>query len=152
MARLPTCLLLACGLFIAPLLSGCGGGSDGSVVKVSVTSSKVKLEDTDAVEVIFIPQGTPPAGAPTNATVNGSIKDQPIPAGRGEIPGVLPGKYNLTVRITPYAGQAAPERVNAINELNKALEAGNSTRTYEVVAGQEQTITIDLDSNTVTKK
>lgn len=133
-------------LFVATLFCGCGGAPAGSTVKVTVASSKIKLEDTDSIEVIFTPEGTAKA-----ATAIGSAKDQPLTAGRPDAPGVLPGKYQLGVRITPYAGMAPPERVQAISSLNDALSGSAASRTYEVTADKEQSITIDLDANTVTK-
>lgn len=133
-------------LFVATLFCGCGGAPAGSTVKVTVTSSKIKLDDTDSLEVIFTPEGT---GTP--ATAIGNAKDQPLTAARGEMSGVLPGKYQLGVRVTPYAGMAPPDRVQSIERLNEVLAGSAASRTYEVTADKEQSITIDLDSNTVTK-
>lgn len=146
MIRLPGSILFT-GLLVASLLCGCDSAPTGSAVKVTVASQKLKLEETDSVEVIFTPQGT---GTP--ATANGSVKDQPLAAGRGETPGVLPGKYTLSVRITPYAGMATPQRVDAITESLKQFEPNKSTLTYEVTSEKEQAITVDLDANAVKKQ
>jgi len=148
MTRLQFCFL-ACGLVAASLLSGCGGPPAGSTVKVSVASTQVKLDDTDSLEIVFNP-----ADKGTAATGSGSAKDQPLTVarvGEGAV-GVLPGRYTVTVRITPYAGMAPPERVAMITEFNKTLDSGAANRTVEVTADKEQSFTIDLDSNTVTKK
>ena len=148
MPRLQFCFF-ACGLIVASVLSGCGGPPAGSTVKVSVASTKVKLDDTDSLEIVFNPmdKGTP-------ATGSGSVKDLPLPVSRvGEgAAGVLPGKYSVTVRITPYAGMAPPDRVAAITAFNANLDSTAANRMVEVTADKEQSFTIDLDSDTVTKK
>jgi hypothetical protein len=144
--RLLSLGLLILGLVAVPLV-GCGGAAAGNAVEVTVSSTKMKLEDTDSIEVVFTPEGQADP-----ATATGSAKDQPLKAGRSDAPGVVPGKYKLIVRITPYAGMAPQQRVEAIKEFNKQFEATTSKLSYEVTADANQSIVIDLDANTVTKK
>lgn len=144
MLRSSFCVLA--GFSVAILLVGCDSSTPGVSVKVSVASQKVKLEDTDNIEVVFTPEGK---GEPAGAA--GSFKTQPLTATRGTAPGVVPGKYKLTVKVTPYAGMA-PQRDQVMAEFNKRFDATNSKLNYEVTADKEQAVSIDLDANTVTKK
>lgn len=145
MTRLRFCTLIV-GLIGCLALAGCGGPT-GSNVSVTVVSPKMKLEETDNIAVTFTPDGS---GEPATAT--GSFKELPLVASRSNKPGVIPGKYKLTVVITPYAGMAKADRVQYIKDFNKGFDASASKLTYEVTADPNQSITIDLGANTVTKK
>jgi len=125
---------------------GCGGPPAASAVKVTVVSSKVKLEDTDSINVSFEPDGS---GA--TAAASGSAKDQPLMAKGSNSTGVMPGKYKLAVKISPYQGQA-PERVRAMGEFSQQFAVATTPLKCEITAEPEQAITIDLDAKTVTKK
>jgi len=134
-------------MFCATLLTGCGDGVSRSTVKVTVNSTKVKLEDTDAIAVVFTPDGSG-----ETALASGEARKQPLTANPSakEAKGVTPGKYKLTVQVTPYAGMAQPAHEAAVKELSSRFDANNSKLTCEVASGKEQTLTIDLDAGTVT--
>jgi hypothetical protein len=146
MIRLPVCLAVV-ALFGLTALTGCGDGVSRSVVKVTGASTKVKLDPTDAVSVGFTPEG-----AGETALAGGEARVQPftVKSSAKDATGVAPGKYKLTVSITPYAGMAQPAHEQEVKELSSQYNAANSKLTYEVVAGKEQSITIDLDAGTVT--
>lgn len=144
MVRLSVSLIALLGLVA---FVGCGDGVTRSEVKVNITSSKVKLEETDSISVGFTPEGEGEI-----AMASGSARELPLtanPSGK-EAQGVAPGKYKLTVAITPYAGMSQPGHDQAVQELSNRFDATNSKLTYEVAAGKQQTITIDLDAGTVT--
>jgi hypothetical protein len=148
MIRLPACLAVV-ALLCLTVLTGCGDGVSRSVVKVNVTSTKVKLDDTDSISVGFTPEA---AGGET-AVAGGEARKLPllVKASAKDATGVAPGKYKLTVSISPYAGMANanPAHAPELKALSDQFDAKNSKLTYEVVAGKEQTITIDLDTGTV---
>jgi len=125
---------------------GCGGPPAASKVKVTVASSKVKIEDTDSINIGFIPDGSGAAAAAI-----GSFKDQPLTANGSNSIGVMPGKYKLSVTIRPYQGMA-PERVQAMKAFSAQFDVATTPLTCEITADPEQAIAIDLDAKTVTKK
>jgi hypothetical protein len=146
MTRLAVCCAIAASMFGVIVLSGCGDGVSRSSVKVTVTSSKVKLEDVDSISIGFVADGG------ENALASGNPNKQPLTARpqAGEATGVKPGKYKITVQITPYPGMATPEHAQQLQQLSSQYDATNTKLTHEVVAGKEQSITIDLDAGTVT--
>jgi hypothetical protein len=148
MFRMPVCHALVALLLGVIALTGCGDGVSRSAVKVTVTTSKAKLDDTDSITVVFVAEGS----GGENALANGNPNKQPLTAKpqAGEGTGVKPGKYKLTVQLTPYAGMGTPEHHQQLQQISSQYDPTNSKLTYEVVAGKEQTITIDLDAGTVT--
>jgi hypothetical protein len=138
--------LLLPGLLAFSLLIGCGGTPAGSDVQVRVTSTAVPLDETDSIEVVFVPEGEG-----QSATASGSAREQPLKAFRTDAAGVAPGRYKVVVRVTPYAGMAPPQRVAATEQLNKQFEHATTPLRYEVTADKEQAITINLDDQSVTK-
>lgn len=145
MIRLPVRFFVVA--LIGFVLTGCGDGVSRSVVKVSVSSSKVKFDDTDSISVAFTPEGTGDI-----ASASGNPNKQPFTVGTSskEVQGIAPGKYKVTVAITPYAGMSQPAHDQAVRELSARYSTENSKLTHEVVAGKEQSITIDLDAGTLT--
>jgi hypothetical protein len=87
MIRLPLSLVVA-SLFGVSLLTGCNDGVARSAVKVNVTSSKVKLEETDSISIGFTPNGSGEL-----ASASGNPKSMPFTATSSakDAPGVAPG-------------------------------------------------------------
>lgn len=149
MTRLAFCCVIAASMFGLTVLTGCGDGVSRSSVKVTVTSSKVKLEDADSISIGFIAEG---GEGGENALASGNPNKQPLTARpqAGESTGVKPGKYKITVQITPYPGMATPQHSQQLQEISSQYDGTNTKLTHEVVAGKEQSLTIDLDAGTVT--
>ena len=148
MTRLTACCAIAASMFGVIVLTGCGDGVSRSAVKVTVTSSKVKLEDTDSISVGFVADG---AGG-ENALASGNPHKQPLTARpqASEGTGVKPGKYKVTVQVTPYPGLSQAEHQQELQQISSQYDPTNSKLMYEVVGGKEQSVTIDLDAGTVT--
>jgi hypothetical protein len=64
---------------------------------------------------------------------------------------VLPGKYTLTVFVTPYSNQAG-NRAMAIKEFNDAHSKAPTKLTCEVTSDPDQSFTVDIAKGKVTKK
>jgi len=135
--------------------AGCGPGKGTPVSGKVVLPGKMTFEKDDSVEIVFIPEDAKKRGATVFATASGKSSDVSFTnLNTAETTGVLPGKYKVTVKVTPYAGApGSNERKRAFDDaINKQYDAIVSKLTYEVAAGSEpQTITIDLGKGTVTK-
>jgi hypothetical protein len=130
------------------LLTGCGPGKGTPVSGKLILPPGVKTESNDSIEVVFSPEDAKMRGA--TAKVNSS--DLTFTVDSAETKGVLPGKYKVTVKITPYMGQqGSDKRAMALEPMNKNFDLKNSKLTYEVTAGTEHKITIDLTKGTITK-
>src|SRR5262245_45785423 len=137
-----------CGLvlvFVSFSLSGCGGDGKVAGAKLKVSVHSTKLKETDAISVTFNPDG-----GGELASANGTMKSQPFECLRaGNAPGALPGKYKLSVNVTPYAGMDPPARQQEIANFSKQFTPANTKLSYEVTSDKEQSIDIDLDAQTV---
>ena len=142
--------LFAVGLLAAVALVGCGG-SKGQTLQVTVVPpSTMKLEDTDEIAVAFVPAD----GSGQSAAGGGNFKSQPFAVTRTApgTTGVVPGKYKITVKITAYAGMGKADRAQKLEDFSKAYNADASKLVYEVTADPNQSIAINLENSTVTKK
>jgi hypothetical protein len=133
-------------MLAAIVLAGCGDGVSRSSVKVTVTTSKTKLENSDSISVSFVADG---AGG-ENAIASGNPDKQPLTARptAGEATGVKPGKYKVAVQINPYPGQT-PEHQQQLQQISAQYDPTKTTLTYDVVAGKDQSLTIDLDAGKI---
>lgn len=125
------------------LLSGCGGSSKGVTVSGKlVLPAKVKVVETDSINVTFVPEDAA-TGKSAAATVN--AKDLTF---TGE---VLPGKYKVGVTVTPYAGMKDAEaRAKELTQQLGAFASNTTSLRYEVTSSSGQTITVDLTKPAVT--
>jgi len=147
--RIRSLALLATGL-VTVALAGCGGAAKGNNVKATVVPpSTMKLEDTDEIAIAFVP-----TDGSASAAGSGNFKSQPIAITRTApgTTGVVPGKYKITVKITPYAGMGKSDRTQKLEDFSKAYNAEATKLTYEVTGEPEQSISINLENSTVTKK
>ena len=147
LARLSTLrAVVAVGLF---LTTGCDRGKGTPVSGKLVFPNDVKLETDDQVSITFVPED----GSKRAATAIVTAADLTFVANSGDTQGVPPGKYKITAQITAYAGApGSAKRSQVFNDtLNKAYSATASKLTYEVTAGTDHNLTIDLVKGTVTK-
>ncbi len=131
-------------------VAGCGGGKLVKVKGKLVLPPKVQLEEKDSLQVSFtsIAAGDKPLNTAANVdhsaltfTING-------PEGKG----VPPGKYQVDVTCTPYAGEPkAMERKKTLDALFAPFNGGKSQLTVELSGDAEQTVTVDLEKKNVGK-
>ncbi len=144
------CLTVA-ALALFVFSAGCGGPGKGTPLSGKVVLPKdLKLQKEDSVSITFVPDGGDTTRA---ATAKLNAEDMTFTANTSETTGVLPGKYKITVSITPYPGTSGSEtRVRQFNDgINKQFNDAQTKLSYEVTAGGPNTITIDLAKGTVTK-
>jgi len=148
-SRLHRPLLALFGLTLL-LAVGCGVGKGTPTSGKLVLPQGVQLAETDSVEVTFFPDD-PKVKRGATATVKTS--DLSFTANTSETTGVLPGKYKIAVRITPYMGSPGTDkRVKALEPLNQKFEREKTPLTFDVPAGNDTVnLTIDLAKGTVTK-
>jgi hypothetical protein len=132
---LPVCFALLC-------TTGCSEKKVSLSGKLVLPAS-VKLDATDTVNIVFIPEGengVSASGAWNAADRTFTVKD------------AVPGKYKITVRGTPYMGEkGADKRMTVFDSINKANDAANTKLRYEITAEPQQSLTVDVDKGTVTK-
>jgi len=105
-----------------------------------VLPAKLKISEKDSVTVAFTPEGTAGkagVGVFSNSEQAFTVKD------------ISPGKYKLTVSITPYPDEK--KRAPLLEPINVKYDAKSSPLKYEVTAEPNQSITVDLDKGTVSK-
>jgi hypothetical protein len=123
------------------VLAGCSKGV--TVSGTTVFPSDLKLEKTDAVEIIFVPE-TKGALVP----VVSFIPDDKTLVARQ----VLPGKYKIAVKITPYMGlPESAKRVKEFEGFNKTFDRSTTKLAYEATSDGNQSIVLDLAKGKVTK-
>jgi len=126
------------------LALGCGG--DSKPVRVTgklVLPDKVKVAETDSINIVFAPEGEA-KGTGGSATVN--PKDLTF---SGEVP---PGKYKVGVTITPYAGMKDTEaRTKQLQQQIGAFNTGATPLRYEVTSDSGQSFTVDLSKPAISK-
>jgi hypothetical protein len=129
--------------------TGCGPSKGSPVTGKVVLPAAFKLADEDQVEVSFLPDDPK---VKRGATAMAKPPGLTFTANTSETTGVLPGKYKIAVKVTPYMGSpGSQERKQKFDDaINKHYESYNTKLTYEVTAGA-QSITIDLTKGTVTK-
>jgi hypothetical protein len=133
------------GLFA---LSGCGGQAV-SVKGTLVLPPKLTLLETDQVAISFQPADSKEGGGGTGVY---TPADKSFIVKSADGKGLPPGKYEVSVRITPYPGSADSEKRAALfSELNTKYASGAGL-TYDVTDEATQNIVIDLDKGTITKK
>jgi hypothetical protein len=140
-------ILLGIGLFLLP---GCGPGKGTPVSGTVVLPPTVKLVENDSVDITFAPAD------PSNkrsAKANFKTSDLSFTANSVETTGILPGKYKVIVKITPYQGMPGnEERTRALDTLiNKKFDQAASPLSIEIPAGSAVSITLDLAKGTATK-
>ncbi len=151
MTPLPRRLLTVAALAIFVLSTGCGGPGKGIPVSGKLVLPKnLKLQKDDSVSIMFVPDG---GDVTRSASGKFNADDLTFVADTSETTGVLPGKYKITITITPYQGTPGSEaRVRQINDgINKQFDETMTKLSYEVTSGGPNNITIDLEKKTVTK-
>jgi hypothetical protein len=141
-------LLLVFGIVLL-LASGCGPGQGTTVTGKLVLPKDAVLESDDYVQISFLPEGAggKSASGPVNAT------DLSFTINSAESQGVRPGKYKVSLQITPYQGKpTSVKRTQHFNDgINKQFSATTTRLSYEVTAGADNNITVDLVKGTVSK-
>ncbi len=139
-------LRVATLLVFFPLLGTIVGCSSKRAVPISgtlVLPAGVKVVDNDTINVGFVAQqqgdeGSAASASPTDLTFKAKQ--------------TVPGKYKVTVSITPYPGEKNSEaRAAQFEALNKKYAPASTPLNYEVTSDPDQSITIDLGAGTVTK-
>ena len=140
---------LASAAVVLLLLSSAGcGPSRATITGTLVLPPNVQLNDSDSVAILFHPEE---AGAML-ATAAVKNADRTFTVKTNDGYNVPPGKYKVTVKITPYdSGDTARKDMfqNAINNIYGNESAGKLP--YEVTSDSKQTITIDLAQGKITK-
>jgi hypothetical protein len=135
---------VALGLLV---LTGCGGKgvpAQGTLV----LPPALKLQDTDTVEIKFVPEN--PGGK--DATGKFSVADNSFVATSNGGKGVEPGHYKIAVHILPYPGNPdSATRAALLATLNNAYDLSHTRLTCDVTTDPSQSFTIDLARGTVTK-
>jgi hypothetical protein len=132
-------LVAALGLLVLP---GCGK-SPVEVKGTLVLPSDLKLADEDKISIAFTPETK--GDKPGSANLSGSE--------RSFTAKLVPGKYKVSVQISPYPGSpGSEERNSAVSALNFANSPDKTPLTYEVTGDPGQNIEVDVGKKTVTKK
>jgi hypothetical protein len=141
--------LLALFGLVLLLSTGCGPGKGAPVSGKVILGPAFKVADEDSVEVSFIPDDPK---VKRGATAIAKPPGLTFTANTTETTGVLPGKYKIAVKVTPYMGSpGSGDRKQLFDDkINKQFGALDTKMTYEVTAGT-QSVTIDLTKGTVTK-
>jgi len=123
--------------------AGCSGAKPVTVQGKIILPKTVKLVETDNVEVRFIPEGAKAKAA----TAIMKTSDMTFTT-----PDILPGKYKVFVKITPYAGMPGNDkRARDLQPLNHENDEDASKLSVEVGSEPTQSITIDLAAKSVKK-
>jgi hypothetical protein len=132
----PHSLLLVAGT--ALLLFGCGGGKGGGTIegKVVRNGTPITVAETDILNLSFLGADSKAFGGVVNKDGTFVVNDIP------------PGHYKL--RLTLTAGSNDPASMAKSEKEGKQYNAVNNKLEYEV--GGSETITIDIENGTVTKK
>jgi len=130
-------------VFLVALTAGCSEKSSTINGKL-VLPAGVKLEQQDSVVVSFVPD--PPAEGKNGATAPVNAADLTFAA-----KGVAPGKYKVSVIVTPYPGPDSAKRTQALQPITDRFNAQNTKLRYDVTSDSQQSITIDLAKDKVDK-
>jgi hypothetical protein len=142
----PRLLLVVTALCLLPL-AGCGTKGYTVTGKV-VLPANVKMAADDSVTILFAPEDPKGTSAPAEFTPSDNTFVAKGPEGKG----LPPGKYKVSVQITPYPGKPeSAQRATQLSGINSAYDLANTKMTYEVTKDSSQSITIDLTKGTVTK-
>jgi hypothetical protein len=145
----PALILPAVGLALLAL-SGCGP-SRATVKGTVVFPNDLQLKNDDDVQISFTPEDNKSEGATSGYGVYNPA-DKTFVIKTADQKGLPPGKYRVGVQLTAYPGHEDTDQRQAYLDAFNANHSGGSGKlTYEVRGGT-QDITIDLGSNTITKK
>jgi hypothetical protein len=140
---LPLRSLLVAACLALLLVTGCSERTvtvDGKVV----LPPAIKLAKDDAVSITFLPE----APGKKAVTANFSTTDSTFVAN-----GLTTGKHKITAKFDPYPGLPdSAKRLAAFEGINKKFDQTNSPLNYEVSNEAKQSITIEFDKGTVTKR
>jgi hypothetical protein len=136
--------LVCAGCLGLLVLAGCSGGaSPVHVTGKLVLPSGLKVLENDAVQVAFVPEDG--GGKTGNAKVNNS--DLTF-----ESKNTVPGKYKVTLKITPSPGTKDSElRKQTFQQINTTFDVNRTKMTADVSADAEQTLTLDFVKGTAGK-
>ncbi|QJW92596.1 hypothetical protein [Frigoriglobus tundricola] len=142
--------------FVASLLAaaGCSPPPKGTPVSGTVTLPKgASFDKDDNVEITFRPDGDAKSAVGSVITTEKSSSVTFTAKTAGITTGVLPGKYRIGVKITPYAGMPGnKDRKRGFDEgLNQKYKVEKSPLTCEVTADAPNDFTIDLEKGNVKK-
>jgi hypothetical protein len=138
---LPRYASIVCAGFSLVLLAGCPS-SGSTLTGTVVLPSSIKLGANDSVTVSLQPEEK----GKTGATAPVSASDMSFKAAD-----VAPGKYKIAVNITPYPDSTEKTK-KAVEPINEKYSNEKTSLRYEVTSDRNQSIAIDLDKGTVTKK
>jgi hypothetical protein len=122
-------------------LAGCSERT-ASVSGKLLLPSQVKLDENDAVSIVFNPEkdtGLAPNGIFSTTDNTFVAKDVP------------PGKYKISLRITAYPGKNADKHNALLNKYINDPYGREATKLHcEITADSNQSVTIDAIKGTVT--
>jgi hypothetical protein len=148
-----SCLFLAlCGAVLLSL-TGCSPPKGTLVSGTLILPKGASFEKDDSVEITFRPEGDAKSAIGSAIATEKSSSVTFTAKTAGIATGVLPGKYKIGVKITPYLGMPnSRDRKRIFDEgLNKKYEVSKSPLTCEVTGDSQNEFTIDLDKGTVKK-
>jgi len=135
----PRPFLLTLTLLTLITLVGCGAKPIPVKGKV-VLPQNVTLAQDDSAELRFVNED--PKGKSAATTLSNS--DASFAAN------VIPGKYKIVLRITPYPGKpTSKQREQGLEPVNNAFSEKNSKVIGDVSDKSDQSVTIDLVKGTV---
>jgi hypothetical protein len=144
MCKLSSGLALGLCLF---MLTGCGAGGQ-PVNGTVIFPPNVTLHSDDSIAIVFQPEDS--SGKAGNGRV--SPDDKTFIAKGPNGGGIPPGKYTVSLTITPYTGHPDyKKRAKMIEDFNKQYSITPTRLAYEVTSDSPQSITIDLGRGLVTK-
>jgi len=148
--------LLLSSLAVLVLVSaGCGPGKGTPTSGKVVLPKGLSFEKDDSVEIGFVPDDPKvKRGATATVAATGGSEVAFSNMNSAETTGVLPGKYKVTVKVTPYMGGPGSQgrKQKFDDAVNKKYEVSTTKLTYEVAAGADQKVNIDLQAGTITKE
>jgi hypothetical protein len=130
-------------------LGGCGGGKKTVEVRGKVVlPPDVQLAEGGILKVVFSNEDPSKPGASGNCS-----KDLTFTLSSPDKKGVVPGKFKVTLQMTPPMG--SPDfkaQADAVKSFNRRYGMTDSKLTCEVINAPTQSIVIDLTNNTVRKE
>jgi hypothetical protein len=134
------CVLLSTSL----VMLGCGGPKPVNLEVKVVFPSSIKVEEKDSIQVRFIGegdlQGKGGAGLASPSSLSFTSKE------------LLPGKYKVSVQLSPYAGiPGSDKRSRALEPFNESFGEKKTPLSVDIGPEPEQKITVDLAKKSVSK-
>jgi hypothetical protein len=130
-------------------VAGCSSQKGATIQGKVVLPTGVQLKDNDAMSIILAPvEATVAAGG--TGTVK--IPDLTFTIAGNDGKGVPPGKYKVGATCVPYdRGAEGAQRKKQLEAAFAPFSLEKTTLTVDLTGAEQQQITVDLQSKTVSK-